>query len=55
MLKHPTLDQLHTLGPHGMAKAFADLAEADQARDLAHADWLALLLDKETSWRRTNA
>jgi DNA replication protein DnaC len=35
-----------------MAKAFADLADADEARDLAHADWLALLLDRETSWRR---
>ena len=52
VLKHPTLDQLHTLGLYGMAKAFADLAAADQAKDLAHADWLALLLDRETSWRR---
>ena len=52
VLKHPTLDQLHTLGLHGMAKAFADLAAADQAKDIAHADWLALLLDRETSWRR---
>ena len=52
MLKHPTLDQLHTLGLYGMAKAFADLAAADQAKDLAHADWLALLLDMEASWRR---
>ena len=52
MLKHPTLDQLHALGLHGMAKAFADLADADEAKDLAHADWLALLLDRETSWRR---
>ena len=51
VLKHPTLDQLHTLGLYGMAKAFADLA-ADQAKDLAHADWLALLLDREASWRR---
>ncbi len=50
--KHPTLDQLHTLGLYGMAKAFADLAAADQATDIAHADWLALLLDRETSWRR---
>ena len=24
----------------------------DQAKDLAHADWLALLLDREASWRR---
>jgi len=52
VLKHPTLDQLHTLGLYGMAKAFADLAAADQAKDIAHADWLALLLDRETSWRR---
>ena len=52
MLRHPTLDQLHALGLQGMAKAFADLADADEARDLAHADWLALLLDRETSWRR---
>jgi hypothetical protein len=36
-LKHPTLDHLHTLGLYGMAKAFADLAAADQAKDLAHA------------------
>ena len=33
-------------------KAFADLADAGQAKDLPHADWLALLLDRETSWRR---
>ena len=52
MLKHPTLDQLHTLGLHGMAKAFADLAAGGQAKDLPQADWLALLLDRETSWRR---
>ena len=51
MLKYPTLDQLHTLGLHGMGKAFADLAAAGQEKDLPHADWLALLLDGETSWR----
>jgi DNA replication protein DnaC len=52
VLKHPTLDQLRTLGLHGMAKAFADLAAASQAKDIPHADWLALLLDREASWRR---
>lgn len=52
MLRHPTLDQLHALGLHGMAKAFAELADADGTKDLVHADWLALLLDKEISWRR---
>jgi DNA replication protein DnaC len=29
--------------------AHADLADADE---LVHADWLALLLDRETSWRK---
>jgi DNA replication protein DnaC len=52
LLKHPTLDQLHILGLYGMAKAFADLTAAGQAKDLPHADWLALLLDREASWRR---
>ena len=33
MLRHPTLDQLHALGLQGMAKAFADIATADQAKD----------------------
>ena len=55
MLKHPTLDQLHTLGLHKLAKAFADLAAAGQEKDLPHADWLALLLDRETSWKETSA
>jgi hypothetical protein len=52
LLKHPTLDLLHALGLHGMARAFADMTAADQAKDLPHADWLAPLLDRETSWRR---
>jgi DNA replication protein DnaC len=52
VLKHPTLDQLHTLGLYGMAKAFVDLAAGGQAKDLAHSDWLALLLDRETTCRR---
>ena len=52
MLKHPTLDQLHALGLQGMAKAFAGLAAAGQTKDIAHADRLVLLLDREASWRR---
>ena len=55
MLKHPTLDQLHALGLYGMAKAFADLAAAGQAKDLPHADWLALLLDRRRHGGGTNA
>ena len=52
MLKHPTLDQLHTLGLHGMAKAFNEIADADEANGLGHHEWLGLLLDREASWRQ---
>ena len=52
MLKHPTLDQLHALGLYGMAKAFAELSQADEAKELDRNDWLALLLDREASLRR---
>ncbi len=52
MLKHPTLDQLHALGLYGMAKAFAELAETEEAQGIDRNDWLALLLDRESSLRR---
>lgn len=51
MLKHPTLDLLGQLGLAGMAKAFADLASNDDASSLGHAEWLALLLDHEATYR----
>jgi DNA replication protein DnaC len=51
MLTHPTLDQLHALGLHGMAKAFLDADAAPESGALSHAEWLALLLDRETAWR----
>ena len=51
MLKHPTLDLLHQLGLAGMAQAFAALAAIDEAAGLGHAEWLALLLDHEATYR----
>ncbi len=51
MLSHPTLDQLHTLGLHGMAKAFVDAGEHPDTTALSHAEWLALLLDREAASR----
>ncbi len=51
MLTHPTLNQLQDLKLTGMADAFVDLAESPQAKELSHAEWLALLLDRETSTR----
>src|SRR5271165_3649882 len=52
MLTHPTLDQLHALGLHGMAKGFKELDANPEARTLEHPEWLALLLDHETTLRR---
>jgi DNA replication protein DnaC len=51
MLKHPTLDLLGQLGLDSMAKAFADLVANDETTSLSHADWLALLLDYEATYR----
>ncbi|MFL9828832.1 IS21-like element helper ATPase IstB [Rhodoplanes sp. SY1] len=53
MLTHPTLDQLRALKLDGMARAFVEFAAKDETRDLAHAEWLALLLDRETADRDT--
>lgn len=52
MLTHPTLDMLHDLGLHGMAKGFKEIEQATEARTLEHAEWLALLLEHEATLRR---
>jgi hypothetical protein len=52
MLAHPTLDQLHALGLHGLAKGFKELEHKAEARDLDHAEWLGLLLEYELTLRR---
>ena len=53
MLDHPTLDQLKTLKLDGMAEAFAELQERDGTADLTHAEWLGLLIDRESASRDT--
>lgn len=53
MLNHPTLDQLRALKLDGMADAFSELQQQDAARDLGHAEWLALLVDREVTNRST--
>lgn len=52
MLTHPTLDQLHQLGLAGMASAFIEVQADPRAAELTHAEWLALLLDREVTERR---
>ena len=53
MLTHPTLDLLRTLNFDGMADAFTELEAQDAAKDLGHAEWLALLLDREAANRNS--
>ena len=53
MLTHPTFDQLRALKLDGMADAFLEFEQQDAARDLTHAEWLALLLDREIANRTT--
>ncbi len=52
LLTHPTLDLLHQLGLEGMAKAFGEIETSAEATTLTHPEWLALLLDREVSYRR---
>ena len=58
MLTHPTLEQMHALGLTGMAAAYRQLAEQDNAADLSRDEWLGLMLDREAAmrsdWRLTN-
>ena len=53
MLDHPTLDQLKTLRLDGMAEAFAEMQSQDGTANLTHAEWLGLLVDRESSSRET--
>ncbi|MHB8885960.1 MAG: IS21-like element helper ATPase IstB [Methylovirgula sp.] len=52
MLTHPTLDQLSSLGLHGIAKGFKDLAQNPEVHGLEHPEWLGLLLEYEVTLRR---
>lgn len=51
MLPHPTLERLNAMGFAGMARAFGELASNAEAERLTHQEWLALLLDREWSFR----
>lgn len=53
MLTHPTLDQLKALKFDGMVEAFTELETQDGAATLSHAEWLGLLIDRETASRET--
>lgn len=52
MLTHPTIELLHGLGLHGMAKGFRALEQSPEARSLEHAEWLGILLEHEATLRQ---
>src|SRR6266536_2342935 len=52
VLTHPMLDQLAKLALTGIAQAFAELDASGDGATLSHADWLGLLVDRETTHRR---
>jgi DNA replication protein DnaC len=52
MLTHPTIELLHGLGLHGMAKGFRALEQSPEAKSLEHAEWLGLLLQYEATLRQ---
>ena len=52
MLTHPTLELLHDLGLHGMAKGFRDMVDNPESAALGHAEWLGILLDRESTLRQ---
>ena len=52
MLSHPTLETLHALGLHGCVTGFKALEADPAAASLSHAEWLALILEHEVTYRR---
>lgn len=51
MLIHPTVDRLRSLGLAAMADTLAELQNNPEAAEMAHADWLGLLIDREVTSR----
>ena len=51
MLTHPTLDQMQALGLGGMATAYRELSEQNNADGLNRDEWLGLMLDREAALR----
>ena len=54
MLTHPTLGPDAGTWPGGMAAAYRQLAEQDNAGDLGRDEWLGLMLDREAAMRATD-
>lgn len=51
MLTHPTIDQMQALGLGGMATAYREMSEQNNADGLNRDEWLGLMLDREAATR----
>ncbi|MGJ5814506.1 ATP-binding protein [Paludibaculum fermentans] len=55
MLKQPALEKLEAMRLHGMAHALREQAGSEQALDLSFEERLALLVDRQLTWRQNEA
>lgn len=55
MLDQPTLDKLEVMRLHGMAQAWREMAKSDQAAELSFEERMALLVDRQFTWRENEA
>jgi DNA replication protein DnaC len=51
MLVHPSVERLRALGLTAMADTFVELQNNPEAAEMPHADWLGLLIDRESTFR----
>ncbi|HZU28651.1 MAG TPA: IS21-like element helper ATPase IstB [Bryobacteraceae bacterium] len=55
MLQQPTLQKLEAMRLHGMAQALREMASNETASELSFEDRLALLVDRQFTWRQNEA
>jgi len=55
MLNQPTLEKLETMRLHGMAQAWREMAKSEQAAEMSFEERLALLVDRQFTWRENEA
>lgn len=55
MLHQPTLEKLEAMRLDGMAQAWRELANSEQAADLSFEERMALLVDRQFTWRQNEA
>ena len=55
MLDQPTLEKLEVMRLHGMAQAWREMAKSEQAAELSFEERMALLVDRQFTWRENEA